>query len=135
MYHANFATLGNRSPIINEHIDNSFIIPDYPARSPFCVLSYTICRSFPQIYDFTINQCKILTLCSHSFCMRHQLSLMLQQIYLLNHHCQTSYHTKLFKKRYCFHIDYVLIVMRFYLSFQMPMLVYTLAYRVILLYI
>ena len=53
MYHANVATLGNRSPI-NEHIDNSFIIPDCPARSPFCVLSYTICRSFPQIYDFTI---------------------------------------------------------------------------------
>ena len=32
-----------------------------------------------------------------------------------------------------FHIDYVLIVIRLYLSFQMPMLVYTLAYRVILL--
>ena len=45
MYHANVATLGNRSPI-NERIDNSFIIPDYPARSPFYVLSYTICRSF-----------------------------------------------------------------------------------------
>ena len=37
MYHANVATLGNRSPI-NERIDNSFIIPDCPARSPFYVL-------------------------------------------------------------------------------------------------
>lgn len=54
MYHANVVTLGNRSPILNEHIDNSFIIPDCPARSPFYVLSYTICRSFSQIYDFTI---------------------------------------------------------------------------------
>ena len=103
MYHANFATLGNRSPILNEHIilimeffHPNKQLPDCPARSPFYVLSYTICCSFPQIYDFTINQCKILTLCSHSFCMRHQLSLMIQQIYLLNHHCQTSYHTKLF---------------------------------------
>lgn len=53
MYHANVATLGNRSPILNERIDNSFIIPDYPARSPFYVLSYIICRSslfvFPNV--------------------------------------------------------------------------------------
>ena len=49
-----------------------------------------------ELYYYTFNQCKILTLCSHSFYMRHQLSLMIQQIYLLSHHCQTSYHTKLF---------------------------------------
>ena len=29
MYHANVATLGNRSPILNEHIDNSFIFTNY----------------------------------------------------------------------------------------------------------
>lgn len=71
MYHANVATLGNRSPILNERIDNSFIIPDYPARSPFYVLSYIICRSFSQIYDFAIYKlpvfpgCYFLSSCHH----------------------------------------------------------------------
>ena len=45
MYHANVATLGNRSPI-NERINNSFIIPDYPARSPFYVLLNIVHKSY-----------------------------------------------------------------------------------------
>ena len=56
MYHANVATLGNRSPILNERIDNSFIIPDYPARSPFYVLSYIICRSSLFVFP-NVNVC------------------------------------------------------------------------------
>ena len=55
MYHANVATLGNRSPI-NERINNSFIIPDYPARSPFYVLSYIICRSSLFVFP-NVNVC------------------------------------------------------------------------------
>ena len=55
MYHANVATLDNRSPIVNEHINNSFIIPDYPARSPFYVLSYVICCSLLFYWWFKYN--------------------------------------------------------------------------------
>ena len=64
MYHANFATLGNRSPIINERIDNSFIIPDYPAHSPFCVLSYTICRSLLYVF-ICLSKCQCLFILLH----------------------------------------------------------------------
>ena len=37
MYHANVATLGNRSPI-NERIDNSFIIPIYKSPMVGCTI-------------------------------------------------------------------------------------------------
>ena len=93
MYYTNVATLGNRSPILNEHTINYIW-----NLCVFICLSKCQCLFILlhiELYYYTFNQCRVLLLYSHSLYMRHQLSLMIQQIYLLNHHYQTSYHTKL----------------------------------------